>query len=350
MKLVVAREELKARLKLSKKVSGGIGDLGKLAFLTVTDDVLELSTMRLGVQWLTVRIDLESGENGSTTVGLEEMLKIVERLETEHIKLSVQETKLKIQGGRRQGTLPIIDMAYPISGDGDNIQDAYQGENTFKAALRNLAKVSLDVMTQWGAIRLGGDGYAGASDTGNLFWTKVGLIEGLDREVLVPATSLSIVSDLSGIIRTKLSDSFLIVSNDKVTYRCNLSAYSVPPYKSIVEHRIEGERLPFHPGVIVSEMEDYAKVSKDAAQVVIRDGELTVCSLPSSSTEFKTSRDWDGDLICRFLTKTDHFLKVAKIMPSSCELVVGGTSHIVMVSEDNVAIVSCLDGSLSFES
>lgn len=349
MKAKVLREKLKAGLKLAKKVSGGIGDNGRLVFLTVRDNLLLLSTLDLGAQWLTMKLDLESGESGWSTVQLEELLKVVDRLETEHVTISVQETKLKVQGGRRRGTLPTINMEFPVPDNGDNIQEAYSGENTFKKALKHLASVSLDVSTQWGCIRLGGDGFAGASDTGNLFWTKVGLIEGLDREVLIPAKSLSVVSDISGIIQVKLSDSLLVVTSEHEIYRCALSAYSVPPYASIIEQRVQGERHIFHPGLVVSEMEDYSKVSKEAAQVIIQDGQLTIQSLPSATTEFKTTKDWDGNLTCRFLTRSEHFLKVARLMPSTCELVQAGTSHIVMVNDEDVAIVSCLDGSLSFE-
>ena len=351
MKCKVNRTEFLARLKLGQKISGGIReDEAKLCYLEIKEGRLEINTLRHGAQWYTGLLDLIGvSEEGRHAVPVDDIVKVVERLETEELILKSMASKFRIQGGKRYGTVPSLDSEFPISSIGDNVVDGYEGPNEFATIIRGLCTIGVSgVSTIWGAVRLGDDGRAGATDTGNLIWTPLPLLNGTGREILIPIQSFVPVANMIGNIKVRVSDSFVEFTSDRGVYKARLLAKDPPPYQSLINQRTAFETAKFPLQQLIVELDAFSKVVSSSAIIVVKDRELTVKTPPGSLVEFSTTSEFDGDLKCRFLVNPNNILPVAKLLGESCEVFKGTTSHLTLKSEETIAIVSCLDGSLKF--
>jgi len=339
-------------LKLGKKISGGVRDEdARLCYLELTDERLEINTLRHGAQWYTGLLDLEElTQTGKHAVPIDDLLKVVERLETESLTIRDVAGKIKVQGGRRYGTVPALESEFPISSIGDDAVDGYEGPNEFASTIRGLCSVGIDgVNTIWGAVRLGDDGRAGSTDSGNLLWTPLPLLNGTNREVLIPIGSFAPIANMIGDIKVRLTKNFIEVTSERGVYRCTLLDKDPPPYISLVNQRTEFETLEFPLAKLIAELEAFAKTVSTGADVLIKNGKMTVSTVTGSTVEFNSTTEIEGQLKCKFhIRNPKNFLPVAKLLKGSCEVFKGETSHLTLKAEETIVIVSCWEDSLSF--
>ena len=280
---------------------------------------------------------------------IDDFIKLVERLETETLLLCTVGAKIRVQGGRRYGTLPALDSEFPITSIGDDVVDGYEGPNEFAKAIQGLCSVGIDnAATVFGAVRIGEDGYAGASDSGNLLWTRLPLLENTGREVMLPIASLSPIANMIGNIKVRVSDKFIEVISDRGVYRATFNHKEPPPYVSLIDQRTDYPTTAFPLAKILLELEAFTKAVTTGAIVDIRDRQITVSTPYGSLVEYNSVAEHDGDLRCKFYVTPKDFLPVAKILKGDCEVYLGETSHLTLKAQDTIAIISCLEGSLSF--